>query len=218
MAVRLEEDHPSIVVVGGFDPRVFLPDWLRAQNLLGANEAETAEIKVIHEKITDWSTEWLRLQVTEERLLLEAKVESSAEALRDLATGILSLLDQTVTVALGLNRTMHFDVGGEAAWHKVGDALAPKEYWRDHLKRKPGLLVLQLEEQGRADGLPGKQVVIVQPSPTYQHGVLFNFNSEIRSEAKPGTAFFVEAIRDRWADILADARKTAEAVLEKALS
>ena len=113
MALRLEEDHPSIVLIGGFDPRRFQPHWFRSEKLLGEAEAEHAEIKMVLPQVVDWSTDWFDLQVMENRFAVTAKVESRAESLRDFAIGTFQLLEHTVTSALGMNRTMHFDVGGE---------------------------------------------------------------------------------------------------------
>ena len=216
MAIRLEEDHPSIVVLGGFDPRRFHPQWFRAEKLLGEVEAEQAEIRFVTEQISDWSAEWFDLQVTQNRLLVVSKVESRAESLRDLVIGILQLLDQTVTLALGLNRSMHFDVGGEQSWNRVGDTLAPKALWQPHLPKRPGLRTLQIEETTRADGLPGRIVVSVQPSLKYTHGVYFDVNHEIRPQGERSTPFFLEVLRDHWERLLVEAKKMAEDLLERA--
>lgn len=216
MQPRLEEDHPSIILVGGFDPRRFQPQWFRAEKLLGECEAEHADIRIVHPDIADWSTEWFDLQVTANRFAVIAKVESRAESLRDLVVGTFGLLEQTVTTALGLNRTMHYDVGGEQNWHRVGDSLAPKELWRPHLTKRPGMRTLQIEETQRADGLTGKAVVTVQPSQKYKHGVYFDVNNEIHADSEAGTPYFLKVIGGHWERLLDEARKMAEDVLQKA--
>jgi hypothetical protein len=218
MAVRVEEDHPSLVVVGGFDPRRFHPEWFRAEQLLGKSEAEQAEIKVVYPEITEWSTEAMHLQVTRDRLLVRATVESSADVIRDLVVGTLQLLDQTVVSALGLNRTMHFDVGGEENWHRIGDRLAPKELWRPHFPRRPGMRTLQIEDSPRADHLPGKTIITVQPSQRFPHGVSFDVNNEVVNRDQKPAAFFVQVISDHWPRLFAEARSVAESVLEGALA
>jgi hypothetical protein len=195
MALRLEEDHPSIVLVGGFDPRRFQPHWFRQEKLLGQSEAEQAEIRIVAPEITDWSTEWFDLQVTNSRFVAIAKVESRAESLQDLVIGTFQILDQTLTTALGLNRTMHYDVGGEEYWHRIGDVLAPKALWSPHLRKRPGMRTLQIEESQRNDGLRGKAVVTVQPSQKYRYGVFFDVNNEIEPDGESNTSFFVEVIR-----------------------
>lgn len=218
MAVRLEEDHPSIVIIGGFDPRLLHPQWFRAEGLLGKAEAEMAELKIVHESLTDWSTDALLVQVTHNRLFVQAKVESAADAVRDLVLGTLHVLEHTQTTALGLNRSMHFDVGGEENWHRIGHRLAPKDLWRLHLKNQPGMRALQIEEVVRHDRLPGKAVVSVQPSAKYAHGVFFDVNNEITNPtAALGTSLFAQTIRDHWTRLLDEAGQMAQAVLEGAL-
>jgi hypothetical protein len=216
MALRLEEDHPSIVLVGGFDPRRFQPHWFRAERLIGEGEAEQAEIRIVHAEVSDWATDWFDLQVTKNRFMVSAKVESRAESLRDLVIGTFQLLENTVTTALGLNRTMHFDVGGEENWHKVGHTLAPKELWRPHLSVDPGMRTLQIEEARRADGLPGKVVVTVQPSQKYKHGVFFDVNNELYPDGETNTTFFMKVVREHWSRLLDEGKKMADDVLEKA--
>jgi len=111
---------------------------------------------------------------------------------------------------------MHYDVGGEENWHRVGDALAPKEVWRPHLAQRPGLRTLQIEDTKRSDGLPGKAVASVQPSQKYKHGVFFDVNNEIYPRGDVGTLFFVEVIRNHWQRLQDEAKKMAADVLERA--
>jgi hypothetical protein len=216
MALRLEEDHPSIVLVGGFDPRRFQPDWFRQEKLLGQTEAEQAEIRIVAQEVAEWSTEWFDLQVTTNRFFVIAKFESRAESLRDLVVGTFQLLEHTVTTALGLNRTMHYDAGGEENWHRIGDALVPKDLWRPHLAKRPGMRTLQIEETQRGDGLPGKTIVTVQPSQKYKHGVFFDVNNEIHPQGEVNTSFFVEVIRKHWERLQDEAKRMADDVLQKA--
>jgi hypothetical protein len=90
-------------------------------------------------------------------------------------------------------------------------------FWRPHLKKQPGMRSLQIEDRSRADGLPGKVVVSVQPSLKYTHGVFFDANNEVVTvDAKPGTSFFSEVIRDHLSRLLTEARSMAETVLREA--
>ena len=214
--LRLEEDHPSIVVVGGFDPRVFAPGWFRSQGLLSQAEADAASLKVLTPDVAQWETEWLLLQVTADRLFARATVSSASEPLRDLVIGILQLLEQTKATALGLNRSMHFDVGGETNWHRIGDALAPKALWGAHLKNRPGMLTLQLTEQ-RTDGMTGRTMVTVQPSTRVRHGVYFDVNSEVTYDGDESAPYFANVLKDHWRPVFDAAYSMANDVLGGAL-
>ena len=220
MALRLEEDHPSIVIAGAFDPRLLHPQWFRAEGLLGKDEADGAEFKVVHPGVTEWSTDELVVQVMQNRFSAQAIVTSAAEQVRDLVLGVLKVLDKVPATAIGVNRSMHFDVGGEANWHRVGDTLAPKAFWKKHLE-KPGLLTLQMVETTRRDTLPGRTVVAIQPSIKYPFGVFFDFNSEIATKSKlpePAGAAFSAIIENDWRRMHDEAKTMAEGLLGDVLA
>jgi hypothetical protein len=217
MDLRLEEDRPSIVVAGAFDPRLLHPQWFRAEKLLGRQEADQANVTIVHPDITQWSTEAFVLSAFRDRLVVQATVGSSAEVIRDFVIGTLELLDKTPTGAIGLNRTMHFHVGTEDRWHQIGDRLVPKDLWRKHLPTRPGMGTLQVVETRRPDGLQGKVVVTVQPSVLYKPGVFFDVNNEILNTEPANPAFLVQIIRDHWGRLLGEARAMADDVLGGAL-
>lgn len=215
MAIRLEEDRPSIVVAGTFDPRLLHPQWFRAEGLLGQEEADGAEVKVVHPDVTEWSTDQIFVQATRVRFMAQGVVTSAAEQVRDLVLGVLKVLDRVPASAIGVNRSMHFDVGGEASWHRVGDALAPKPLWHKHLG-KPGLLALQMEDSARRDGLPGKTMVTVQPSTKYPFAVFFDVNSQIDTRSKepePANAAFSAIIETHWRRLHDESKAMADALL-----
>ena len=222
MAPKLMDDSPSIVLLGGFDPRRFHPLWLRELGLLGAEEAKGAELKAMVPELTEWSTDWLVFQAIDNRLSVQAKTGAAAANLRDLALGILEVLDQTIVSALGINRAMHWDVGGIENWHKVGDVLAPKALWQPHMARRPGMRSLQIEDTPRADGLAGRVLVTVQPSSRLAHGIFVDVNNELRPPHGPDdpvpTPWAAKSIEDNWERLSHDAQKMAESVLLGCLS
>lgn len=216
MKPGLEEDLPSIVVVGEFDPRKLHPQWFRSHQLLGKGEAEEADVRIVVREFCDWSTETCLVQATPERLIVQGKVESAADTIRDLVIGTLHVLGDIKAKAIGLNRSMHFDVGGESNWHKVGHTLAPKALWADHVG-KPGMRNLNIEGM-RTDGLAGKIFVGVQPSAKVVHGVFFDVNNEVLgASTESGSEYFCEVISAHWLRLFASARLMAESVLSEAL-
>ena len=95
--------------------------------------------------------------------------------------------------------------------------LAPKSLWQPHLKKRPGLRTLQIEESVRADGLPGKCFVTVQPSTKYAYGVFFDVNNELEGAESGGTSQLIGMINDHWPRLTSEAKKMAEGVLAGAL-
>jgi hypothetical protein len=54
MALPLESelDTVSVVLLGAFNPAIFQPMWFAAQELLSREDAENANLKVIHNDLT----------------------------------------------------------------------------------------------------------------------------------------------------------------------
>lgn len=163
------------MAVGAFNPAIFHPWWFGQAGLLSAEEAKAAKVEVVHRNLAAFSTDWLSVQVTDDRFMAVASDAGHAPALRDLVVGTFSLLEHTPVRALGFNRQMHFRVADEEKWHAIGDALAPKTYWEKALAGRPGMRVLVI--QGERPSSPGKYVQIrIEPSVKVTPGVYVLFN------------------------------------------
>jgi len=136
--LKPEIEGQSIVFLGSFNPKIFQPAWLANQQLIREEEAESATIEIIHQRIVVLSTDWFKLHVTSERFQLSTRHVHYYEPLRDLALGIFRILRHTPIEMMGLNRDLHFQMPSEKSWHKVGHRLAPKEPWNEVLKN-PGM-------------------------------------------------------------------------------
>jgi len=187
----------SIVLVGNFNPKIFQPAWFAAQGLLSSQEAEEAKIEIIHSSVVIFSTNtnWMRMEVTENKFVVRTSQEPYDVVIRDLVLGTFDLLRYTPVVQMGINRDMHFQLNSEDAWHKAGHLLAPKEIW-DGILNKPGMLSLQMRESERQDGLKGNINVKVEPSTRAQAhpGLYFNANDHIEAEKQTTTEGCVELL------------------------
>jgi hypothetical protein len=165
----------GIVFLGDFSPKIFQPAWFASQGLIRQQEAEAATIKIIHSEVTEFTLDWCRLFVTQERFQLSTLQEPYYEPLRDLALGTFKMLQHTPIKMMGINLEKHFRVESEELWHRYGDRLAPKEPWADILDG-PGLRTLIMEESSRRDGRRGYTRVTVQPSEQVQPGLFYLVN------------------------------------------
>ncbi len=141
----------QVVLLGSFNPAIFQPEWFVRQNLLTAEEVEgpNTKVNVVHAQVAQFETESFAVQVTTERFLATSKPNTPGVLLRDLVVGAFSVLEHTPVTAMGINRTMHFRMPSEAAWHQLGDRLAPKDAWRDILGNEvggnqPGMLTFEV--------------------------------------------------------------------------
>lgn len=175
MRPNLKREGINIVVRGQFNPAIIQPSWLALHDLIREEEAEKAEIKIIHPNASAFDVKWMRVKVTQDRLEIGTDQESFYEPVRDLVLGIFKLLDQTPVAMLGVNLNTHFQLESEEEWHAVGDTLAPKADW-DELLNEPGMRSLTMEGV-RPDDYSGWIRVKVEPSRRVSTGVYIQVNN-----------------------------------------
>lgn len=205
----------SIVLLGDFNPKIFQPAWLAAQELIGTLESEEAEanVEIIHPDVTIFNLDWLKLQVTRERFFASTAQEAYFEALRDLVLGTFTLLRHTPVGAMGINLSMHFRMRTEKEWHAFGERFAPKVPWKGVLE-KPGMRRLDMEDV-RPDGLRGYIRVRLEPSRRIDPGVFFDVNDHYTVENAATTVGCDEIINildSKWSESVERSRTIISAL------
>lgn len=189
----------SIVLVGSFNPKIFHPAWFAAQSLIRETEAEQANIQVITPAIAQFDLDWMRLQVVQERFIVETVQEPYYEILRDLVIGTFKLLSHTPIVMLGINTHQHFRMRSEEEWHALGNALAPKEkFWTPVLK-KPGMKNLTIQGQ-RPDEYQGHIQVTVEPSTKIKPGTHIFINDHYEVKDESGCKAITDILNATWVE------------------
>lgn len=220
----------SIVMVGAFNPAIFSPAWLNANQLLGAEDVEAANQDtsiLVSQEAAICETDWFRLQVLPNQFSLSSKGALSL-AVRDLAQGIASTLPHTPVTACGLNFNAHYKLDSEADYHKIGDVLAPKQIWyeafpADH--NNVGLLNLTVRVQDcpRATKNPDvdNMQIQIQPSTRMPNGVYCSINnhreqfSRQRENANAGAV--AAMLASDWESAWHESETIFQAVLTRAL-
>ncbi len=174
MLPQIQVQGVSIVLIGNLNPAIFHPSWFASHNLLRPEEADAANINIVHPDVASFKTEWLEVNIVRERLQIGTVQESYYETLRDLAVGILGLLSHTPIRVMGINRDFHFDLVSEDLWNGLGHRLVPKDDWNPLLK-SPGMQNLVVQGV-RPDDLKGYLRVTVQPSARTKYGVFIEVN------------------------------------------
>ena len=208
----------SIVLVGDFNPPIFQPAWMAAHNLIREAEAQEAEIGIVHKEVIDFRIDWLRFQVTHDRLTATSTQEPFFEPLRDLVQGIFGLLKHTPLRMMGLNREMHFKLAAEGEWHAMGDVFVPKDIWADLLDH-PGMRRLNIQAR-RKDNFKGSVNVRVEPSQEpILYGVAFSVNDHFEIQRSQGSnndsEEIVSILTEQWASSMQDSKKLIYSLLER---
>lgn len=206
----------SLVLLGSFNPAIFQPAWLAAHRLIPQEEADEAKIKLIHPELTEFSSDWLNLQVMHDRFTASTTQTAFFEPLRDFVIGTFMILEHTPVRMLGMNSDRHFELPSEEEWHQVGRNLAPPDPWEDVLN-SPGLGKLMMQGV-RPDDMKGAVNVTVEPSTRVKYGVYVNINDHFviaDDEDSVGSAGLATSlIRERWDTFLSQPETIAQAIFE----
>jgi hypothetical protein len=209
-----EAEGASIVMIGSFNPAIFQPLWLGAQQLIRADEAENAKITTIQAQVADFSTEWFQLQVLQQRLAVLTTDPRQYGPLRDLAMGMFAILAHTPVSRVGINRYFHFATPSIDVWHRIGHKLAPKEPWHDIMKL-PGLRSLLM--QGRRDETSeGLLYIKVEPSLKVTRGIFVEVNEEFRAPADglpEGAQWVPSCLGTQWDSFMQFAENAGQQIL-----
>jgi len=209
-----ELDGAAVTLNGSFNPKIFQPQWFARQNLLPQAEADAAEIQIIHPQVCQFQTERFHVQVTLEQFTMATKPNTTSEPLRDLVVGTFFILEHTPVSAMGTNRMMHFPTSSQDEWHRIGDALAPKDLWAPVLVGRPGLESLDISAY--PDGQTKYRVnVKVQPSRLITNGVYFEVNNHHVAPNEDGLRSCMAVLRDSWEEKQNAALKIAVHILQR---
>lgn len=217
----------SIVLVGNFNPAIFHPAWLVAQDIIRPSEGKAAEdvlgtgegkksevnLQVVSPQVTSFAVEWLTLQVTQERFSASTVDAAHFEILRDLVVKTFTILEHTPVKQMGINRDMHYRMPDKAIWHLVGNTLAPKDKW-ESLVENPGLEALVIRGT-RRDSKAKFFKVTVQPSIRIVDGVYIQTNEHFDANGDDSTERLMNILREDWDNAQRYAKNLAETLLER---
>jgi hypothetical protein len=238
LAVSTVIEGVSLVFRGFFNPAIFSPAWFLHQDLISADDFDSAEVEMINASVASFSAGWLTCQVTPDRLQLKVVDAAYFELVRDVAVGILMTLPHTPIAALGINCELHLQVRDLRVWHAIGDYLLPKTFW-DETLHLAGMRSVAVE--GIREGfLDGRVIVQVEPSSAVANGVFLAHNDHyaltrrqepiqrredfgsdmdiaLLSDVRPEKlSIATEVLTDEWADSMRRARNIFARIKELA--
>ncbi len=226
-AWKTEFEDAAVVLIGKFNPAIFQPAWLGANNLIRKEEDEGANIEVVNPQVTSFSADWLRVQVVAERFQAVTEDTAHYQALRDLVVSTFHLLEHTPFWLMGLTRDMHFKARDQEHWHKLGHILAPKESWHPILDQ-PGLRSLTIQSSPlKVGNLQVIRNVKVEPSyrlaPTPGLYIQLNIEASLPNGAQADILVqqrtareLMQYLADSWSEMLSESQKVAEHLLSQA--
>lgn len=187
-----ETQEVAIVLLGDFNPKIFQPAWFASHGLMRDKEAESADIKVIHPEIAQFSLDWLTLTVTRGQFVAASSADSPFELLRDLVTGCFELLVHTPVQFMGINRNMDYLLASEDELHALGFHLVPQASW-SKLFSDPRMASVVVQDIRKEP--PGFAQVQLSPSRKVFPGVFVAANNHYETL---GAEDAVKILRASW--------------------
>ncbi len=208
----------TIVLVGSFNPKIFHPAWFASEELIGKQEAEDAEVQIIHQDMAIFQLNWLKIQVTRERFLAETIQDGFLEPLRDLVMGVLQILSHTPLTAVGINQTMHYELPKEVIWQHLASQFVNEDYWNASLSNTV-MEKIVLRRMRTHEQFPGFQILTLGSSGTLSNGLHYFFNDHYDISSDKGGDIYSsfkaeEIISQNWESSLKDGQDCIHNILE----
>lgn len=207
----LESEAASIVLVGSFNPAIFHPEWLLRNGLISKDDHKGANVEIVHSQLSKFSLAWLLIDVLHEKFVARTDDASYFNAIRDLMCSILKILEHMPISQMGMNIDLSYKINDEALWHKIGDNLVPKGYWKA-LPERVGMKAVYVDSP-RPDDLKGHiQVKVAQISSEY-FGVHFDVNNHVELEGYNA----IDILSKNWERVISFSKDACEKTLVKAM-
>ncbi|WP_212338284.1 hypothetical protein [Acetobacter thailandicus] len=172
----IENQLAGVTLVGDFNPAIFNPDWLKYRKIITPQEAEQAQIGIIHKEFTQFQVGNLQIESSCENFSIKTSVEPFIK-IADVIMGIFGEeLKYTPIKAMGINYHAHFKVASRDIQTKLGRALAPLAPWgewgdkleSEEFEKRGGMANLTMQQNDVSDRKSGRILVTVQPSNLLQ--------------------------------------------------
>ncbi len=125
----------NIVWVAPLSPYLFTPLWFENYDLLRKEDIDKAEVVMNNNSIfIDFG--WVEINATVNKIVFRLTKSGLEMALSDLVKSVITLLDNVATIAIGINANFVYNFPNKQDWHKIGDALLPKDIWKENNQSK----------------------------------------------------------------------------------
>lgn len=195
-----EQQGMSIAVLGDFNPSIMHPRWFADNALIRQDEANNANLDIVHKEVAAFRAESYAVQVTQDRFFVVTEDPTMFMPLRDLVLGTFMILEHTPIRAFGVNRFAHVKLSSEDDWHDFGNFYVPKDAWNE-IVEDAGMKSVTIS--GRRKHAQDARIEFkLQPSAKTSYGVFIHLNEhyDISKEftAPEAMRFFLQTIQDMW--------------------
>lgn len=184
MKITPAKSNTAIVLVGNFNPRIFLPTWFSKNSVIGQEEGENAEIELVHRDLVKFKLDWLTILVEHGRFIADIEQPPDIRLFDFVQKTFTELLIHTPIWSMGINKRIVFDAGSAEIRDNVGFTLAPPAAWgewsdsllKGNSNAHGGMMSLSMRQTETDDRPQGYIQTKVEPSQLVPAGVLVEVN------------------------------------------
>lgn len=186
MIINPEKKQYSIVLVGDFNPVMFQPEWFSRNLIISPEEVDFAKSQtataplIVTPQLTAFKTSQFSIKIEQKRFQVICEKEPFI-LIKDFVVKTFEKLGGYTLNAYGFNYSAHYAVDTLETYQRIGDNLAPKQYWSSLLgdeiegtERKSGLTAIQMQKN--KEDKKGQISLILQPSILLKPGVFMSCN------------------------------------------
>lgn len=185
MRIAPSQDKTTIVLVGHLNPKIFTPLWFAKNEVIGAQEAENAEVVVVHDEVIKFNIGWLTVVVERNRFIAEVTEPPHVRLYDFVLKTFGELMMHTPMWMMGINKHIIFDAGSVENRDKIGDAIAPKDVWgewseelmKSEKEKHSGMTSMLMRQTITGDDRPNGYIQTkVEPAKINNTSVLIEVN------------------------------------------
>jgi hypothetical protein len=206
-----------VVCLGSFNPKIFQPEWFVRHSLMTEEEASSSKIHGLSELVANLEIQNIILQCVNNRLSIGTMDATRFDMIRDLFVGMFTLLPHTPIAAIGINPGAHFPTPSAASWHRVGNALAPKEDVWNALFDQPGMQSLTILAQ-RSGEWAGPTRATVEPSMRLPNGLFVGVNYHYDLPPKDPMGALLRFVASDWQIACLETKRVGRRIFEQLVS
>lgn len=141
-SLKPSEEIYEIEFDGVFLPSKFTPAWFHKNGLIGAEEAEEANIIQAEEgEILSFSTKFLRITVETEKFAIATAQILSFDLVKDMAVGVSEILRDSIGDTFSVDVQLHFKFGSNKKFNKAFDNVFGIDKWNQYLNNpRPSII------------------------------------------------------------------------------
>jgi hypothetical protein len=210
MRFKPTNSNTTIVLIGHFNPLIFMPSWFAKNGIIGEEEGAKADIEIAHKEVVKFSLDWLTLVVEQSRFIAEIEQPPEVRLYDFVLKTFGEYLTHTPIRAMGINKKIEFNLDSVDQRDQLGFALAPPDAWggwAEKIKKKGerargGMVSLSMRQSLTDDGRPNGYIQTkVDPSPSSDRGVVVLVNDHYElgvNQAPEGCREIIELLHKNF--------------------